>query len=224
MKKSNIIWGIILIIIGGILILDRLNLLEFDIFFKGWWTLFIIIPSLVGLFTDREKTGNIVFLTIGVCLLLAMQEVITFELLWKLFLPVVLVIIGVSLIFKDSISRKVRKDIKKLNKKNLKFNDYNAIFSGQDYNFNGNSVSNMELSAIFGGLKIDLREAKIPNDLLIEATSVFGGIDIYVPDDVCVKTTGTSIFGGVTNKKQSNDSKKTIYIESLCMFGGIDIK
>ena len=43
MKKSNIIWGIILVVVGGVLILDRLNLLEFGIFFKGWWTLFIII-------------------------------------------------------------------------------------------------------------------------------------------------------------------------------------
>lgn len=224
MKKSNIIWGIILIVIGGILILDRLNLLEFDIFFKGWWTLFIIIPSVIGLFTDRNKTGNIIALIVGISLLLVMQDIITFELLGKLFLPVVLVVIGISLIFKDSINRKVHKEIKKLNKNDLTFNEYNAIFSGQDYNFNGNSVSNMELLAIFGGLKIDLREAKIPDKLLIKATTVFGGIDILIPDDVCVKTTGTNIFGGITNKKQTNDCKKIIYIESLCLFGGIDIK
>lgn len=224
MKKSNIIWGIILVVVGGVLILDRLNLLEFDIFFKGWWTLFIIIPSLVGLVTERDKTGNIIALIVGISLLLVMQDVITFELLWKLFLPVVLVIIGVSLIFKDSISRKVHKEIKKINKKDITFEEYNAIFSGQDLNFNGNKVSNMELSAIFGGLKLDLREADIPDNLLIEATSIFGGIDIFVPDSVCVKSTGTHIFGGLTNKKQVKDCKKNIYIESLCLFGGIDIK
>ena len=224
MKKSNIIWGIIFVLVGVVLILDRLDIFKFDIFFSGWWTLFIIIPSFVGLLTDREKTGNLIFLIIGISLLLVMQDVITFEILWKLFFPIIFVLIGLSLIFKDSISRKVRKEIKKINKKDLKFNEYNAIFAGEDLNFSGNSVSNMELSAIFGGMNIDLREAKIPNELLIEATSIFGGIDIFVPDDVCVKTTGTNIFGGNTNKKINNDSKKTIYIESLCLFGGIDIK
>ena len=103
-------------------------------------------------------------------------------------------------------------------------NEYNAIFSSENLNFKDNSVSNMELSAIFGGLKLDLREAKIPNDLLIETSSIFGNIEILVPDDVCVKTTGTNIFGGVTNKYESNDSKKVIYIENLCLFGGLDIK
>ena len=224
MKKSNLIWGLIFILVGLLLVLDRLNILEFNIFFKGWWTLFIIIPSLVGLINEREKTGNLIGLIIGICLLLVMQDVISFDLLLKLFFPIIFILIGLSLIFKDRISKKIQKEVKHIKKKNIKMNEYNAIFSSENLNFKDNSVSNMELSAIFGGLKLDLREAKIPNDLLIETSSIFGNIEILVPDDVCVKTTGTNIFGGVTNKYENNDSKKIIYIENLCLFGGLDIK
>lgn len=224
MKKSNLIWGLIFILVGLLLVLDRLNILEFNIFFKVWWTLFIIIPSLVGLINEREKTGNLIGLIIGICLLLVMQDVISFDLLLKLFFPIVFILIGLNLIFKDRISKKIQKEVKHIKKKNIKMNEYNAIFSSENLNFKDNSVSNMELSAIFGGLKLDLREAKIPNDLLIETSSIFGNIEILVPDDVCVKTTGTNIFGGVTNKYESNDSKKIIYIENLCLFGGLDIK
>lgn len=59
MKKiSSVIWGIVLIAAGALFALNALNLTNIDIFFDGWWTLFIIVPCAVGLFTEREKTGN----------------------------------------------------------------------------------------------------------------------------------------------------------------------
>ena len=107
MKKSNLIWGILFVLVGILLVLDRLNILEFNIFFSGWWTLFIIIPSLIGLINEKDKIGNLVGLVIGICLLLVMQDVIEFDLLLKLFFPIIFIIIGVSLIFKDSINKNV---------------------------------------------------------------------------------------------------------------------
>ena len=61
MKKiSSIIWGIVLIAAGALFALNALNITDIDIFFDGWWTLFIIVPCAVGLFTEYEKTGNII--------------------------------------------------------------------------------------------------------------------------------------------------------------------
>ena len=61
MKKiSSVIWGIVLIAAGALFALNALNITNIDIFFDGWWTLFIIVPCAVGLFTEREKTGNII--------------------------------------------------------------------------------------------------------------------------------------------------------------------
>ena len=70
-----------------------------------------------------------------------------------------------------------------------------------------------------------MREAKIKEDVVINASSVFGGIDIIVPDDVNIKIKSNSIFGGVDNKKKNNEDKKhTIYVNASCLFGGVDIK
>ena len=44
MKLSNILWGIVLIILGVIIGLNALDITHIDIFFKGWWTFLIIIP------------------------------------------------------------------------------------------------------------------------------------------------------------------------------------
>ena len=67
MKKiSKILWGIVLIAVGVIFALNAFGITDIEIFFDGWWTLFIIVPCLIGIFSEREKLGNIIGLTIGV--------------------------------------------------------------------------------------------------------------------------------------------------------------
>ena len=56
MKKiGNILWGICFIVIGVIILLNSLEITNINIFFEGWWTLVIIIPSAIGLIKEKEK-------------------------------------------------------------------------------------------------------------------------------------------------------------------------
>lgn len=222
---KNILWGIILVIIGVIIGLNTIGITDIDIFFDGWWTLVIIVPCFMGLFTNKDKTGNIIGLLVGVILLLGMQNIIDFNLIWKLLLPSIIVIIGLSLIFKNTFNSKINNEIKKLNNKNTKDNEYCATFSGQRIDFPNEEFKGATLNSVFGSITCDLREAKIKEDVVINASSVFGGIDIIVPDDVNIKIKSNSIFGGVNNKKKNNEDKKyTIYVNASCLFGGVDIK
>lgn len=222
---KNILWGIILVIIGVIIGLSTIGITDIDIFFDGWWTLVIIVPCFIGLFTNKDKTGNIIGLLVGVILLLGMQNIIDFNLIWKLLLPSIIVIIGLSLIFKNTFNSKINNEIKKLNNKNTKDNEYCATFSGQRIDFPNEEFKGATLNSVFGSITCDLREAKIKEDVVINASSVFGGIDIIVPDDVNIKIKSNSIFGGVNNKKKNNEDKKyTIYVNASCLFGGVDIK
>ena len=222
---KNILWGIILVIIGVIIGLNTMGITDIDIFFDGWWTLVIIVPCFIGLFTNKDKKGNIIGLLVGVILLLGMQNIIDFNLIWKLLLPSIIVIIGLSLIFKNTFNSKINNEIKKLNNKNTKDNEYCATFSGQRIDFPNEEFKGATLNSVFGSITCDLREAKIKEDVVINASSVFGGIDIIVPDDVNIKIKSNSIFGGVNNKKKNNEDKKyTIYVNASCLFGGVDIK
>ena len=94
MKNSNILWGIILVVIGLIFGLNALEKTNINIFFDGFWTLFIIIPCFIGLFKEKDKKGNLIGIFIGLFLLLSCQNIVDFDLLLKLLVPVVLVIIG----------------------------------------------------------------------------------------------------------------------------------
>lgn len=227
MKKfRNIIWGLILIVLGLIFGGNALGITDINIFFDGWWTLFIIVPCFVGLFKDTDRTPNVIGLIIGASLLLACQDIIDFNLIGKLWLPIILVCIGASIIFKDTIGGKVNEQIKKLNENKTSENEYCATFSGQDLKFDGEKFTGAELTAVFGGIECDLRKAIIESDVVINTSSIFGGIDIFVPENVKVKVKSSSIFGGVSNKKKHSENAEThtIYINATCLFGGVDIK
>ena len=226
MNISNILWGLVLILIGVIFGLNALEITSINIFFDGWWTLFLILPCGISLLSsDKNKTSNLIGLIIGIALLLSSWSILKFELIWKLMLPTILVLIGISLIFINRLNKKVKEKIIKLNESNKDVKEYYATFAGQKLNFSSEEFTGCSLNATCGSIECDLRDTKIKENVVIFCSSIFGGITILVPEDVDVKITSTPIFGGVSNKKKnSNNNKYTIYIDATCMFGGVDIK
>jgi len=227
MKKiENTVIGLILIIIGVIIGLNAFHITNIDLFFDGWWTLFIIVPCFIGLFKDSEKTASLIGLLVGVALLLACQDIISFDIIWKLALPTILVVLGLSMIFKDALGGKINDEIKKLNQKRNGENSYCATFAGQNINFNEEKFTGADLTAVFGGVKCDLRNAIIESDVVINVSATFGGIEIYVPSNVKIKIKSIPIFGGVDNKAstKTDENSRTIYINSTAIFGGVEIK
>lgn len=225
-KLSKILWGVVLILVGGIFALNAFGITNFEIFFDGWWTLFIIVPCFIGIFSEREKTGNIIGLLTGIFLLLCCQNVLSFGVFWKLVIPAIIVIIGLKLIFSAVLGDKATKMIavSRQNGNNVKTGC--ATFSGQDLNLDGEVFEGAELNAVFGGVKCDIRNAIIEKDCAITASAIFGGIDIFVPDNVNVKIISNSIFGGVSEKKHHPyvENAVTVYINATCIFGGVEIK
>ena len=227
MKKiSKVLWGIVLISVGVIFALNAFGITDIEIFFDGWWTLFIIVPCFIGLFSERTKTGNLIGLLIGVVLLLCCQNVLGFDMIWKLAVPAIIVIIGLKVVFGAVFGDKAAKILENSRQNGENIQSGCATFSGQTLNFDAERFSGAELTAVFGGVKCDLRNAIIEKDCAINATAIFGGIDIYVPDYVNVKINSNSIFGGVSEKnhRPQNPNAVTVYINATCMFGGVDIK
>ena len=168
---TSVIWGLVFIIVGVIFGLNTLNITDINIFFDGWWTLFIIIPC---------------------CL-----------------------------------KTKFNDEIKKINQSKNKENEYCATFGEQKINFDDEKFEGTNISAVFGSIKCDLRKAEIKKDVVINASAIFGGIEILVSNNVKVKVKSSSMFGGASEKKRNvNEDKNTptIYVNATCLFGGVEIK
>ncbi|MGN0164143.1 MAG: LiaF transmembrane domain-containing protein [Candidatus Ornithomonoglobus sp.] len=223
-KINSIVWGIALLAVSAVLILNIFQITDIEIFFDGWWTLFIIVPSLIGLFTGHDKTADIIGLLIGIFLLLACQDILDFDMLWKLIVPVIIAVIGIKMIF-SGIGRN-RGFVKSIetNSNNMKIAF--AAFSGQDINFDNEIFKGAELTSVFGGIKCDLRNAVFESDTVINVCSIFGGMDILLPEHVNIKVNSNSVLGGIDSKKHqnSNDNQYTVHLNGTCIFGGVDVK
>ncbi|MBO5476882.1 MAG: hypothetical protein J6A15_03930 [Clostridia bacterium] len=223
-KTSNILWGLVFIVLGIIWGINALGIANINIFFKGWWTLFIIVPSIIEIVKKPKDVGNYVALLIGVALLLAARDIISFGFILKLIFPVILVGIGVSIIFKDTINSKLTKKIQEITPDGTEI--YAATFSENKVRLEGNEFKNANLDATFGSVDFDISNCDITEDRVIKASAIFASIDIRVPRDVNVKVKSTGIFGGTSNKVRNTNTKgrPTIYIDSLALFGGVEIE
>lgn len=215
MNKRNLFWGIVLIVVGILFLGRNMNWWNFSIFFEGWWTLFLIVPSIISLVRKESMGTSFLILVLGVLMLLASQNVIDWSTIWKVFLPIIIMVVGLSIIFGN---RKVKTKKVKGNAK-----EYVAIFSGVDEMI-GKIESDFKVTSVFGGVELDMRDVKLEEDLIIDCFTLFGGIDIRLPKDVKVEVNGLPIFGGVENKYRNNDEAKvTIYINHTTIFGGVDL-
>lgn len=223
-KFSNFLWGLVLVAIGIILGLNALGITTINIFFKGWWTLFIIVPCFIGLFQRNGKWGSFIGLLVGIFLLLAAQGFVSFELIFKLIVPFVLVAVGLGIIFRGALNSAISKKIKSVDKNGLE--SYAATFAEQKIDKANEEFKGANLDAVFGSVHLDLQKAIVNGEQVIHASAIFGGITILVPNNVNIKVKSTPIFGGVENKIPNNrgENLPTIYIDAFAMFGGVDIK
>lgn len=234
-KISKILWGGILVALGLIFGLNALGVADINIFFPGWWTLFIIVPCFVSLFTDSDKIGSLFGIIIGVLLLAGCQDWIDFDMIWRLFIPIALIMIGLKIIFKSMMSsdkahkisqQQERKQHEKIREGEVvDDHEHWSVFSSQNIDYQGKDFDGCRLETVFGSMKLDLRGAKIAEDSVVKVSSIFGGVKIFVDESVNLEVSSTSIFGGVTNNhKNSDENKKTLYIDASCVFGGVEIQ
>lgn len=225
-KVGNVLWGLVFIILGIIFGANALGIANINIFFKGWWTLFIIVPSAIELIREKDKTTSAIFLLVGIILLICEQDIISFTMISKLIFPIILVAIGLCFLFKDVINKKTNTKIKELNNNGEKLQEYNSVFGSQEINFNGQEFKGVTVNAVFGSAVLKLEDANITKDVIINSNAIFGGIEIVAPKNVNIKVKSTPVFGGTSNKVNNkyNENLPTIYVNSTAVFGGVDIK
>lgn len=217
-KLTGIIIGAVLIACGVIYILGAFGITDVNVPLDGWWTLFIIIPCLNGLFTSKDKFGNFIGLAVGVLLLLAAQNVFEYDMIWKIIVPLIIIMIGIKLIVK-TVSPKTNPD--KTQNENM------AAFSSQNFDYTDEEIVVAKIGAVFGGAKCNLLDSKIKDGSQLDLFCAFGGADIFVPENVNIKVNTFCLFGGISDKrviKETNKDNVTLTINGFCIFGGADIK
>ena len=201
---------------------------SFNVFFDGWWTLFIIIPSFLGLFKHGSRIPSIGGLIFGGALLCYEQNLFPAELgFWKavLFSFIVSVLVTTALsiirgIFFHGSSVKAESGCTHKGK-----NSVDSVFGNRRIDYSGIEFTGADFNGVFGEITIDLRNAVIPHDCIIEADAVFGTVIIYASPNARFITAGEQVFGSVENHASTNgEALPVVTVEANSVFGKVEIR
>lgn len=221
MKKSFIVrvfFGLMVVALGGVLLANNLGVINFSDWDKFWgvfWGGLFLAAGLTALFSRGAWVLGVLLTTIGVLIGLGSFGVVDVD-LGKIIWPVVVIGIGLSILF--------RFDPSKSKKSGDTLRDKTAIFYGENARPKGD-YDGGSLSAIFGGIELDLRQAKVKDGAVIDIFTFCGGIDITMPSDVIIQNEVRGFLGGSEDKTvPDTKAKKKIIVRGECILGGLEIK
>ena len=227
MKKNFLVrafFGITIAAFGGVLLLKNLEIIKFDSWHVFWgtvWAAGLILAGLMTIFSSRRaslRVWGLLLMTIGVSIGLGAYGVINIS-VWKTFWPVILITIGLMVSVGSGGHKRSKKSAA-----DGSDNEKVAIFYGEESRVKGDYAGG-SATAIFGGVELDLRQAKIKDGVVIDIFTFCGGVSINLPDDVIVKNEVRGILGGSEDKTMPKSSaKKTIILRGECVLGGLEIK
>jgi len=103
-----------------------------------------------------------------------------------------------------------------------------AVFGGVERHITEQDFHRTQCAAVFGGCKIDLRDAQITgSEAFLDTYAIFGGVEVRVPEDWEIVNRGVAIFGGISDHRRrgaASPKAKSLVIEGAAIFGGVDIK
>jgi hypothetical protein len=101
-----------------------------------------------------------------------------------------------------------------------------AIFDGVNLKSRAQAFRGGSMFAWFGGVAVDLTEAKLAPDARLTIGALFGGVDVKVPPGWRIVSTGRAIAGGVADNVAVPEDPEapTLVVESTAAFGGVSIR
>jgi len=226
--SPRLVLGIGVIILGIFLTLDQIPVLRDSRvmeFLIDLWPLILVTMGIVKIrqSTSRNNTGGYSLVIVGLFLLLITLGHGHFaELIW----PAILVAVGVSIVLN---ALKQRRGIPPELQGSEHFAQGTAILSAFKHRVMSQSFKGGELTAIFGGYDLDLRQAAMEgNTARIDLFVLFGGGEIRVPEGWDVVVQVTAIAAGIDNKAATlpieDSNRPRLVITGTMLFGGTEIK
>jgi predicted membrane protein len=223
LDPGRTVLGLAVVAIGVLYVLDNLGVLDAGSAIHRWWPLVIIAVGVSQLVTrSGSNVGPVVVIGIGSLLLLATTDALG-EDAWSYVWPVALIGFGALVV----LGRYGR--ARPAGAAPDEVVTATGIFGGQNVQTTSQCFKHASLTAVFGGVTLDLRDARLdPAGATITATAAFGGMDILVPHGWRIVTKTMPIFGGIGDKTETDGippaAAPTLVIDGLALFGGIEIK
>jgi hypothetical protein len=214
-STGQLVLGALLLLAGVVLLLDRADVLPATA--EVWSVVGSLAVVAVGLcalvVVPRAWLGPAVLVAVGTLGLLDALDLVRSG-ADGYVLPVALAALGAAVLL-VSTRQHGEEEIRAL-----------AIFSSARRQPTSRQFRSAALIAVFGGVDLDLRTAGVVGRARVDVFTMFGGVEITVPDGWRVQLVSLSVFGGSddTTAPPPGDDAPTLEVHAVSVFGGTSVK
>lgn len=227
----RMVFGVTLVAIGILFLLERL--LPYRFHAGDFWPLALVFWGIArfSVHGSRGWAFSAGLMTLGVVFLLDDYYPFSYLFDWDNIWPLALIALGGYLITKnlnrhhahESISDPTASD-------NLRAC---AFMGGRKTVVDSSNFRGGNATVALGGLEIDFRPARLSSqvsEVIVDVTTVMGGIEIIVPEDWPIVVRATPFLGGIEDKRAQSSlanaagaQKATLVIEGVVLLGALEI-
>ncbi|WP_202424030.1 LiaI-LiaF-like domain-containing protein [Duganella lactea] len=226
---TQMIIGLFVIGIGMLFLLDNLGWVDLDLRVHIVPTVLIGVGILKVLQT-RTQSGVIVggaLIVVGALIMLKSLGFLHID--WRTLWPLLLIGAGVAVVIKSTMQRaSPQQDGLSLDKDSSdNVINITAIMGAHKNRVLSQDFRGGEITAIMGGSDLDLRQASINGDAVLNLFAFCGGITIKVPVDWIVLLEGTPIMGGFEEKTMppaAGSVPKRLILRGYVIMGGVEVR
>jgi predicted membrane protein len=239
----GVIAGTTILLVGVLFLLENFGLIHVQ---RAWqyWPAILIALGVARTIEPQRPGGRIwggVIAIAGVILLLGNLNVIN-QNVWRVTWPLLLIGAGLSMLYRTARRRRRMDDpgnppddqpptgsppLPPRGSEPGHLDEW-AVFGGSRKRLDSQDFKGGDAFAMFGGVELDLRSAAITQDeVVIEASALFGGVDIQVPESWNVRVDGHGIFGGYDDQTAHavpESARPRVVITGNAVFGGVVVK
>lgn len=217
----QLVFGLIIVTIGVLLTLDTLGIADAEHALR-YWPAALIAIGLAKVWQSGEGRGGTLggtLLTIvGAALLL--ESVFMVDVQLRALWPLLIVLVGAALVWRSMVGRQAPAGEANTTLTAL------AVLGGVSRGNNSRTFRGGDLTAVMGGCEIDLRQAAIDGEAVIDVFALWGGIELRVPEDWTVVVRVTPLLGGVEDKTRPPQglSSHRLVVRGFVIMAGVEIK
>ena len=216
----QLVFGLLVIAAGVLFTLDNFGFVHAENYTRFWPTGLIAIGLLKLSQTRRGPPAMVSLFMVVMGAWLLFGELTEYRVRLGHVWPLALVLVGGYLVWQGLSVRAARNPIE-----GGSMISAMAILGGVSRGSNTRNFRGADLTAILGGCELDLRNATLEGEAVIDVFSLWGGIEIRVPEDWNIETHIVPILGGVDEKtRRPAGGGPRVTLRGFAIMSGVEIK
>ncbi len=191
MKRSSaagVLFGVIILIFGCLELFKGFLNWNLGFIFANWWSILIIVVAILSIVHTGFRFWNVIFLLFGGFALVGRFGFFGRHIS---FLALVIILLGIWIIC-QAASHTHHKIDGYANKDGNDYPEYASVFSTHFVSNMSKSFKGGHASSVFGHLTVDLTEIGIQGIAVIDASAVFGTLEIRMPQRHSIPNSGNA--------------------------------